>query len=298
MIEFLLNELIRLNSYVIDEKRFNEYFSSHPDYPSLAAIENTFAAFNIENIISKFENEYFEDLPEVFISSIENHFSDLVLIIKKDLGVLVIDKQNKSFMLGVDEFLKQWTGIVVAIENKEEATHIDTSSHKNKFKQSLKFISFEIIGLTLGYSFWKFNISEITYNVISLVGLYYCVEIYKNQHGEKSIIVEKICNDEKKESSCQKIMQSDKLNIFGLKLSDIALFYFITTAILGLFIHDTQFLIIILSILNFPVIAYSLYVQLIKEKKLCKICLILGSLLLIQAGISLFYFNYSFSIEV
>ncbi|WP_184657842.1 vitamin K epoxide reductase family protein [Pedobacter cryoconitis] len=298
MIEFLLNELIRLNSYIIDEKRFNEYFSSHPDYPSLAAIENTFAAFNIENIISKFENEYFEDLPEVFISSIENHFSDLVLIIKKDLGVLVIDKQNESFMLGVDEFLKQWTGIVVAIEKKEEAAHIDTSSHKNKFKQSFKFTSFGIIGITLGYSFWKFSTSEITYIVISLVGLYYCVEIYKNQHGEKSIIVEKICNDEKKESSCQKIMQSDKLNIFGLKLSDIALFYFITTAILGLFIHDTQFLIIILSILNFPVVSYSLYVQLIKEKKLCKICLILVILLLIQAGISLFYFNYSFSIEV
>lgn len=298
MTEFLLKEIIRLNGYVIDFKKFNEYFLSHPDYPSLAAIENTFDTFHIENIISKFENEHFEDLPEVFISSLKNHFSDLVLIIKKDSEVLVIDKQNKSFTFGVNEFLNQWTGIVVAIEKKEEPTHIDTLSHKNQFEQSLRFIEFWVIGLILGYSLWKFSISEVTYIIVSLTGLYYCFEIYKNQHGEKSIIVDKICNDEKEESSCQQLIQSDPINIFGLKLSDIALFYFITTVILGLFINNTQFLIIILSVLSLSVIAYSLYIQLIKEKKLCKICLILISILLVQSGISLFYFNYSFSLEV
>lgn len=298
MTEFLLNELIRLNGYIINEKSFNDYFLSHPDYPSLLAIENTLNTFNIENVISKFENEHFEDLPEVFISSLKNNFSDLVLIIKKDSEVLVIDKQNKSFMLNVNEFLKQWAGIVVAIEKKETHTNIDVSSHKNQFKQLFKFIVFGILGLILGYSFWKFNISEVAYIVISLIGLYYCFEIYKDQHGEKSIIVDKICKDEKEESSCQKIMQSDKLNIFGLKLSDVALFYFITTVSLGLFIYDTQFLIIILSVLNFPILAYSLYIQIIKEKKLCKVCLILGAILLAQSGISLCYFNYFFSLEV
>ena len=210
MTEFLLNELIRLNGYIVNGKRFNEYFLSHPDYPSLSAIENTFDTFHIENVISKFENEHFEDLPEVFISSLKNHFSDLVLIIKKDSEVLVIDKQNKSFTFGFDEFLKQWTGIVVAIEKKEEPTHIDTPSDKNQFKQSLKFIALGIIGLILGYSLWKFSISEVAYIVISLVGLYYCFEIYKNKHGEKSIIVDKICNDEKEESSCCNLPQKSE----------------------------------------------------------------------------------------
>ncbi|HRM35381.1 MAG TPA: vitamin K epoxide reductase family protein [Aliarcobacter cryaerophilus] len=298
MTEFLLNELIRLNGYIVNGKRFNEYFLSHPDYPSLSAIENTFDTFHIENVISKFENEHFEDLPEVFISSLKNHFSDLVLIIKKDSEVLVIDKQNKSFTFGFDEFLKQWTGIVVAIEKKEEPTHIDTPSDKNQFKHSFRFIAFGVICLVLGYSLWKFNISEIAYIFVSLTGLYYCFEIYKNQHGEKSIIVDKICNDEKEESSCQQLIQSDPINIFGLKLSDIALLYFITTVILGLFINNTQFLIIILSVLNFPIITYSLYIQLFKEKRLCKVCLILISVILIQSGISLLYFKYSFSLEV
>ena len=131
-----------------------------------------------------------------------------------------------------------------------------------------------------------------------MLTIYNCFEIYKNQHIEKSIIVDKICNDEKEESSCDELMQSDKINIFGLKLSDIALFYFVSTLILGLFINNTQFLALILSVLSFPVTTYSLYIQLIKEKKLCKVCLILGSILLLQSGISLLYFNYSFSLEV
>lgn len=293
----LLRKFLLLNNYNINFTEFNHYFQSHPDFPNLNAIENTFNHFQIENLVLDFENEDFEDLPNTFITLL-NVSPDLVLVIKENKKISIINKYNKKYEISINEFLKQWTGIVVAIEKKEETTHIEIPSRKNQFEQSLRFIAFGVIGLILGYSLWKFSISEVAYIVISLVGLYYCFEIYKNQHGEKSIIVDKICNDEKEESSCQKLMQSEQLNVFGLKLSDITLFYFITTIILGLFINNTQFLIIILSVLNFPVIAYSLYIQLFKEKRLCKVCLILIVILLVQSGISLLYFNYSFSLEV
>jgi uncharacterized membrane protein len=302
MIEFLLNEFIHLNGYKINVKKFNEYFLSHPDYPSLSAIENTLDTFQIENVVSQFKNEDFEDLPEVFISAMKTNPSDLVLIIKKDSQVQITSINKKSIKIQIALFLNQWTGIVVAVEKNIEDPNSDFNtvpSSKNKFERFQKFILFGGLGLVLGFAFWKSSISEITYVLISLIGLYYCIEIYKNQHGEESSIIDKICNDHEKEKSpCQKVIQSDSIDIFGLKLSDIGLFYFITAAIFSLFIRNTQFLIIVLSILSLPVIGYSLYIQVIKEKKLCKVCLILISILFIQSGISLVNFNYHFSLEV
>lgn len=302
MIEFLLNEFIHLNGYKINVKKFNEYFLSHPDYPSLAAIENTLDTFQIENVVSQFKNEDFEDLPEVFISAMKTNPSDLVLIIKKDSEVQVTSSNKKSIKIQIDLFLKQWTGIVVAIEKNIGDNNFDfitATSSKKKIERIQKFMFFGGIVLVLGFAFWKSSIPEITYVLISLIGLYYCIEIYKNQHGKKSDIIDKVCSDDKKEKSpCQKIMQSDSIDILGLKLSDIGLYYFITIVVFSLFLRNTQFLIIVLSILSLPVIAYSLYIQIIKERKLCKVCLILIAILLVQSGISLLNFNYHFSSEV
>lgn len=302
MVDFFEFLLIK-NNYIADKERLKNFLLSHPDYPSLNAFKDALNYLNIENVFVNLSSNDFGDIPVYSLLQLQNvdkSKSEMVLL-TSDItqeSISFYDEKLELVSLEKDIFFSLWTGIVVAIEKQEEITHIDIPSRKNQFGQSFRFIAFGVIGLVLGYSLWKFSISEVAYIVTSLVGLYYCFEIYKNQHGEKSIIVDKICNDEKEESSCQKVMQSDQLNVFGLKLSDIALFYFIKTIILGLFINNTQFIIIILSVLNFPVIAYSLYIQLFKEKKLCKLCLILIFILLVQSGISLLYFNYSFSLEV
>jgi uncharacterized membrane protein len=302
MIDFFELFLIN-NNYIVNKENFKKFLLSHPDYPSLNTFKDTLNELNIENVFINLSADDFGDVLVHSILQLQNiNKSKSELVILSDISQDSISFYNQKLQfisLEKHLFFSLWTGIVVAIEKKEKATNLDTPSHKNQFKLLSKFIVCNIIGLILVYSLWKFNVSEIAYIIISIVGLYYCFEIYKNQHGEKSIIVDKICRDEKEESSCQKLMKSDPINIFGLKLSDIALFYFITTVILGLFINNnTQFLIITLSILIFPVIVYSLYIQLVKEKKLCKICLILSAILLVQSGISLLFFNYCFSLEV
>jgi uncharacterized membrane protein len=301
MIDFFELFLIN-NNYIVNKEKFKNFLLSHPDYPSLNTFKDTLNELNIENIFINLSADDFGDVPVHSILQLQNiNKSKSELVILSDISqesISFYDEKLQFVSLGKHLFFSLWTGIVVAIEKKEKATNQDTLSHKNQFKLLSKFIVCSIIGLILGYSLWKFNVSEVAYIIISIVGLYYSFEIYKNQHGKNSTVIDKICNNEKEESLCQKLMQSDPINIFGLKLSDIALFYFVTTLILVLFINNTQFLIIILSVLSLPVIAYSLYIQIIREKKLCKACLILGSILLVQSGISLFYFNYFFSLEI
>lgn len=190
-----------------------DYFQTHPDYPNLSAIENTLNFFQIENIVLQFENEDFENLPNIFITSLKSSPNDLILINKNANDILISEKNNQNFKLKTESFLKQWSGIVLAIEENEEKTNAESRKLNNSFKLSSEAIFVIINCLILGYSLWKFTFPEILYTVISLIGLYYCFEIFKNQHGKDSIILNKICNDaEKDKSSCQKIMQSDKTN--------------------------------------------------------------------------------------
>lgn len=114
--EDLLKKFLLLNNYNIDFIEFNHYFQSHPNYPNLEAVENTLKYFQIENIILEFENEDFESLPDEFITSLKSSPYDLVLAVKENGKILIIDKQNKKTEIKDNLFLTQWTGIVVAIE--------------------------------------------------------------------------------------------------------------------------------------------------------------------------------------
>lgn len=131
--EDLLKKFLLLNNYNIDFIEFNHYFQSHPNYPNLEAVENTLKYFQIENIILEFENEDFESLPDEFITSLKSSPYDLVLAVKENGKILIIDKQNKKTEIKDNLFLTQWTGIVVAIEkNIRDANLILILSHQAK----------------------------------------------------------------------------------------------------------------------------------------------------------------------
>ena len=158
--EDLLRKFLLLNNYDINFTEFNHYFQSHPDYPNLNAVENTLNHFQIESLVLEFENEDLENLPDTFITLLKSS-TDLVLVIKENEKVSVIDNKNKKYEINVNEFLIQWTGIVVAVEEKEKTTNIDVQYNKNQFKLSNSFFLLGFIGLILVYSLWKFNLVEI-----------------------------------------------------------------------------------------------------------------------------------------
>ena len=83
----------------------------------------------------------------------------------------------------------------------------------------------------------------------------------------------------------------------NFKLSDWAIFYFSLLTFLGLFFSISHSIIFLFSFLSFPIVIYSLYIQFIIEKTLCKVCVFIIILLVIQLLISTFFFSWSFSLN-
>ena len=291
MSTFLFYELIRLNNYQIKKEDFDNEFMSHPDYPSLSAVKDTLDKFDIENIIAEFNNSHFNKLPNTFISSLKEN-SELILVKKKESIVLITNNFQHKKEIDISIFLENWSGLVIAVEKQKSTSKINIDID-NIIKKSFIIV----ITLILYFFYLNFDRYEFLYAFISLIGLCYCIEIYKTQHEINSKFIDKICSS-KKENSCQMVMQEDRINIFGLKLSDMALLYFLTTTIFSLFLNKTQFIIILLSSLSIISVIYSIYIQFFKIRKTCKICLILIGIILSNSLICFLHFEFRFSTRV
>ncbi|GAB1358147.1 hypothetical protein MASR1M29_23230 [Cloacibacterium normanense] len=296
----LFDFFLTLNGYnSIELKKIKHYLLSHPEYPNLNSVEKTFNYFNISNIISEFTPDDFDSLPDVFIFLKKNNNFYIAKKTKNKDFIYVISNNSKKKQKKSD-FLNEWTGLVIAIEE----------SKKYFFNRIFSFFYKKIILLFVSifalYSILNLNTVEIIFNLLSILGFFLSVEIFKNSIDIKSETIDKICtkSSEHPSDSCSKIINSNQISFLGLKVSDFSLFYFSTLSILGLFIDSQKSLISIFSLFSLFSILYSLYIQIFKEKTFCKICITIILILLLQFIVSNIYFlplllyNYSFSTNV
>jgi len=169
-----------------------------------------------------------------------------------------------------------------------------------KSKINYKWLFYFLISLLLFYSLLLFTWHQVLYNVFSFLGIFISLEVFNRKFGKESLVINNLCgasNINTSKSGCTKIIDSDKINILGLKLSDFSLIYFVSILILGLFFPSTEVVLKLSSLSSLIIIIYSLSVQIFIEKKFCKICLIIISLLIIQIFISYFFFKFNFDLK-
>jgi len=274
-----LDQLLR--SISIEKEEFFFQFQSHPNYPSALAFSDTLNFLGIKNEAYELEKEYWKELPEKFISIYKNNFA----LIKKEQNYFKIFS-NDIETISKEELIQNSTNFVLLFE-KEQDKNTETKINFNYFVNILLIILLVFTVLTK-------NWFHTAYNVLSLIGIYISLEIFNNKFGKESIVLNNICGriTLNNQSSCTKIIDSDKINIFGLKLSDFSLIYFIGIASLGLFFSYTEEILKIISIISVPIILYSLFIQVFIEKKFCKICLLLITVLILQIVISQNYFLF------
>jgi hypothetical protein len=69
----LAEKYINYNNYFPDSIDFNEYYLSHPDYPSLYALTETLSFFGIENGVANIVAEQYQNLPDCFLTLINSN---------------------------------------------------------------------------------------------------------------------------------------------------------------------------------------------------------------------------------
>ena len=273
----ILNYYLEKEDYNINKQILKERLLSDPN-DGVLPITNTLDFFEVKNVAATIPKESFDQLPDFFIAQVSNgNQHNLVLVDKTKIDKLsVISDDNKSVILTKEEFLLHWTGLIVAIEKKEDPI-------KSKIKKSfyLKIgLLFCAVSLMLYVAFLTQSFCKSIYITTSLIGLYLSYLIIKEKLGVDEI-PSRFCKISKT-TDCKSVLNSKQAEIFkNLDLSDICIIYF-SLLILSFPISSNNSIFFIIATLSIPIVTYSLYQQYFKIKKWCPLCLGVASILLIQ----------------
>ena len=278
-----------LSNLKLNKEEFLFQFRSHPDYPSILAFSDTLNFMGIKNDAYEIDKGEWHKLPERFITQYKNNF---VLVEMQNINSYKL-YNDKIEVINNEQLYLNSSNFVMLLEKTEEIQEIN----KINFNQLL-YILFALI---IVYSTIQLSWYQSLYNIISILGAYISLEIFNRKFGKESSIINNLCTTSAKQpsqSGCTKIIDSDKINIWGLKLSDFSLIYFLELIFLGLFSPNTEFILIFFSTASIIVIIYSLSVQLFIEKTFCKICLTTIILLIIQIIIASLLFRSYFDLKI
>jgi uncharacterized membrane protein len=282
-----MNHTELTTQFKIDSEEFLFQFKSHPNYPSALAFSDTLTFSGIKNDAYNLEKEYWDELPHEFITVYNNNFA----LIKKEKTLFKLFSEDIK-TITKKELYKNSTDLILLFQAEEKS--------KTKEKYNLKYAVFAILCFVLIYTIVFLKWYETIFNLFSIFGFYISLELFNKKFGQESTVLNNICggNPAKPQVNCSKIIDSDKINILGLKLSDFSLVYFVAILVLGIALPIMALVLKILSFISIFVILYSLYFQIIVEKAICKICLLIVSVLIFQIAISQIYFKNFFAVNI
>lgn len=277
-----------IDQFKLDKQEFYFQFNSHPNYPSALAFSDTLNFLGLKNDAYELDKEYWEELPDEFIALVNNSFS---LVKKKDNTFTIYSDKIKS--INKEELYKNSDDFVLLFEK--------TDTIKSTSLFDFKPFIYAIFGIIILYSVFRLEWSQAVFNILSLIGVYISLELFNQKFGNESVVVSNICGgtaNSQSQGSCSKIFSSDKTDVFGLKLSDLSLIYFLGITILGLLLPQTQFILKAISWISVGVILYSIYVQSFVERSICRVCLLIIGVLLSQITLSSLFFSWNLSINI
>lgn len=280
-------QLLKFNKISFDKEELAFQIKSHPSYPSLHAITGVLDHFNIENLALDIpvNEETLRQLPLVFLAQIHTDRGKEFAVIKNEgLEYEIISNVTEKVILSLREFLKIFTGIIVAVEKDLEQKENQTSV--NQLLKNTVVGSAVTLFLVL-FLMAKPSISDALFFIFSILGLFISASIYSQELGEESILGNAFCSGETASKSCDDVLSSKGAKIVkGFKISDLSIVYFIgsTLAIyfltlLGIGLTTP----IILSFLAIPMTIYSIYYQYAVVKKWCLLCISIVGILWVQA---------------
>ncbi|WP_299678399.1 vitamin K epoxide reductase family protein [uncultured Dokdonia sp.] len=292
---YQVEQLLRLNKIAFDKEELAFQIQSHPSYPSLHAITGVLTHFNIDHLamVVPATEEVLEQLPTTFLSCMKIEEDQLFgVVVKKGNSLVAYYDAKDKKEYSKEEFLQYFTGIIVAVEKEET----DRPSVQNKNATYLRTgllagLGFMLLGLLYQA---QLTFAAISYGSVALLGVLISAVIIKQQLGMETSIGNAFCSDTNTSKNCHAVLTSNGATLFGIKLGDLSLIYFIglSLSVIALSILDYAMTpLYILSFMAAPITLYSIYYQYAFAKAWCPLCLIIVAVLLLQTGIGIFQIN-------
>lgn len=261
----------------LDHDEFLLQFRSHPDFPSALSLNDTINNFGI--ITEAFEvfdtNDY--SYPKNFVTIIDDHFTLVEYNQKNDLHKIYRStKSTKSVRKISDEN----SNLVISLPNISKVRLGKSIFALSSYTSLLYAFLIVVFAISSAYS----NPVVSVYNFFSLIGIILSAEIYKLKVTQHSSVVNKICTSNKNstQDTCAKLVLGDSKKILGLKLSDWSLIFFCSVFVSGTLYIDSKLFLFSASIISLAAVIYSLIYQLLIIREVCKVCMGINLILLLQ----------------
>ena len=273
----------------------SKFFNEHPYKYSLYGLSKMLSDYCIENkglrikdksgILSKLETPF-----------IAQHSGDLVTVTKNTSEKVDYIWRNKLISLSPDEFVKQWSGVILLVESSEKSGEPDYEVHRKQEiifiikKTALAFAVILFFGI-VGFSTKTYtSIGLIIALLVNLCGLYISYLLLLKQMHEQSSYADKICSLFVHQSNCNNLLESDAAKFFGLfSWSEIGLGYFFSNIVMIIFYPFLYPYIALINICSLPYTIWSVLYQKIIAKQWCPLCLLVQVILWVLFIINLLF---------
>jgi hypothetical protein len=275
----LVQKFLQINRYSDIKNEFKDLFLSHPNYPSLFAITDSFDILSIENAAIRVPKEQVEDLPANFLAYLND---ELALVEKAKNYVRITTEKKSGVKMSYDKFLLDWNGVIVAIEPNNVVARENLKVEFNWLKYSVPI--FLLVGLSFYYN--TYNIYSVIFLITSLLGFIVSIFIVQEKLGFKSGIISRFCNLSSNSSCNSVINANEETENKVLNFSDLPIIFF-GASFAAILIQPLESAIFIgfLSLLAIPIIVSSIWIQKFDIQKWCVMCLMISFLIFTQSAI-------------
>lgn len=290
VLKTLLKELkIQFTDVTINNLKQNPYF------PDLISISQTLSKLSIENVAIKVDYNQLIEISTPCIAHLHDN-GGMYLVVKSvnENSITFIVEGNKEEVQLKEEFIKSWSGYTLII-NTENYNSTEKRYSINYLKQSIQKLRFPVVIITVVFLLFYFfnqsieNYYTLFFNALSLIGVVTSILLLIQLVDKNNLFIKKVCNAKKNEKvNCSSILNSKAASFLGLiSWSEIGFIYFFSQILIFLLCNNTRNYLSILSIIAFPYVIYSIHYQWQIAKTWCKLCLIVQTVFIFQAGIGI-----------
>ncbi|MGN6163906.1 MAG: cysteine peptidase family C39 domain-containing protein, partial [Flavisolibacter sp.] len=209
-----------------------EAVEQHPDHPSLLSISDSLKQWKVENLALHIEPQNLEQLPTPFIAHTKNGGGSFVLVNAVKGSVNYIDEKGKKQAKPKEEFIKDWSRVVLLAETTETSGQKNYGSERKIellenlripaiILSSLLLAIFFSLTQTTAHGLWASLLILLKLTGSVVTGLLLWFEIDKSNP-----ILQHICSSGKN-TNCTAVLGSKKAKLFSwISWSEIGFFYF------------------------------------------------------------------------
>lgn len=274
--EFLFKAFLSSSKYRVSKEMLQRFLSDSSNL--VLSFTNTLDYFNKEYIAANVPKTALRQLPKSFIAQVSNGKTEHIVLVSKvsNNKIKIQLSETKSFIITENQFISDWTGFIIALEENKAIGKTTLS------KEDITFRTLILSALIL-LSYVLLVTKEVflsTYFALSLIGLGLSYLIIREKIGQQTF-ASKYCKISIT-TNCKNVLNSKKAKVFkDLDLSDIVVIYF-TFICFAFLLQPKSILFFMTSLVSLPIIIYSLYEQYFSIKKWCPLCLGIASILVLQ----------------